>query len=231
MITVIAFVGFLFFYAAYKYLLIWTADQPGEMETGGLYYIKALRTVFVALYLEQICLAGLFFLSANAKDDQGYPLPDKLHKQTFGMGIGCGVIIVLVGAFTAVTQAYIDHVQFKKVTIMYGRMSKDLIISNSSHAELNAAEKTLSTDEAKSPVEQLANEHEFDHPALWKPQPIIWVADDPLGIGRSEVERLSLAGVDASTAAAHMNEKGDLAVDRSPPDEPWEERPHDDDVY
>lgn len=65
-ITVLAFVAFILLFAAYKYLLYWCADQPDSLETGGLYYTKALRTVFVAVYLEGICLAGLFFLSTDA---------------------------------------------------------------------------------------------------------------------------------------------------------------------
>jgi len=60
--TLLTMVAFIMLYAAHKYLLFWVADQPDSLETGGLFYIKALRTVFVALYLEGICLAGLFFL-------------------------------------------------------------------------------------------------------------------------------------------------------------------------
>lgn len=52
-------------YSAYKYLLGWCADQPDALETGGMYYPKALNTVFVALYLEEVCLAGLLFLSSD----------------------------------------------------------------------------------------------------------------------------------------------------------------------
>lgn len=52
-------------YSAYKYLLGWCADQPDALETGGMYYPKALGTVFVALYLEEVCLAGLLFLSTK----------------------------------------------------------------------------------------------------------------------------------------------------------------------
>lgn len=65
LMCVLAFVAFCMFFAAYKYLLYWTTDQPDSLETGGLFYIKALRTIFVALYLEGICLAGLLLLSTN----------------------------------------------------------------------------------------------------------------------------------------------------------------------
>jgi hypothetical protein len=81
-ITILAWVAMVLLYAAYKYLLYWVADQPDHLETGGLFYIKALRTVFVSLYLEEVCLAGLFFLSTD---------------QTGGRsttGLACGALMV-----------------------------------------------------------------------------------------------------------------------------------------
>ena len=82
LITILAMLAFCVLYAAYKYQLNWVADQPDHLETGGLFYIKAIRTVFVALYLEGICLAGLFFLSTNQNGDRA------------PSGIACGVIMV-----------------------------------------------------------------------------------------------------------------------------------------
>ena len=61
----------------------------------------------------------------------------------------------------------------------------------------------------------------FDHPALWKKQPIIWIADDPLGIGKFETKRINDLRVEASTEFAHMDARGNLHVERSPPDEAW----------
>lgn len=61
----------------------------------------------------------------------------------------------------------------------------------------------------------------FDHPALWKACPTIWIADDALGIGRSEVARIRAAGVDASCDYATLDKDGKLAVTRGPPDEAW----------
>ncbi len=61
----------------------------------------------------------------------------------------------------------------------------------------------------------------FDHPALWKKQPTVWIANDELGIGRLEVERLESLGVEASCLYARLDREGKLAVERSPPDEAW----------
>lgn len=61
----------------------------------------------------------------------------------------------------------------------------------------------------------------FDHPALWKTQPVIWIADDPLGIGKFESARINGVRVEASTEFASMDTKGNLFVERGPPDEAW----------
>ena len=40
-------------------------DTPAATETGGLFYPKALSHIFVGLYIEEVCLAGLFFLAQD----------------------------------------------------------------------------------------------------------------------------------------------------------------------
>lgn len=59
----------LFFYL-YKYLFTYTFAQPLALDTGGLFFPRALQHVFVGLYLQQICLAALFFLTQNASGKQ-----------------------------------------------------------------------------------------------------------------------------------------------------------------
>ena len=81
-ITVLAWLAAVILFAAYKYSLYWCADQPDHLETGGQFYIKALRTVFVSLYLEEICLAGLFFLSTDETGGRSTS------------GLACGAIMV-----------------------------------------------------------------------------------------------------------------------------------------
>lgn len=53
---------FFLFYMTYKYLFLWQFDQPASGETGGLFYPKAMQHIFVGLYVQQVCLAALFFL-------------------------------------------------------------------------------------------------------------------------------------------------------------------------
>ncbi|WWC85304.1 uncharacterized protein L201_000166 [Kwoniella dendrophila CBS 6074] len=57
---------FLFAYLVYKYLYIWAYDQPPETDTGGLFFPKAVTHLFVGMYIQEVCMAALFFL---ARDD------------------------------------------------------------------------------------------------------------------------------------------------------------------
>ncbi|BGP07894.1 phosphate metabolism protein 7 [Rhodotorula toruloides] len=65
-----ALVAFALFWFVYKYLFLLVIDTPPATETGGLFYPKALGHIFVGLYIEQICMCGLFFLAQDAKGKQ-----------------------------------------------------------------------------------------------------------------------------------------------------------------
>lgn len=51
----------------WKYLFLYQLEQPASGDTGGLFFPKAIQQVFVGMYIQQICLAALFFL---ARDDR-----------------------------------------------------------------------------------------------------------------------------------------------------------------
>lgn len=52
-------------YFVYKYQFIWQLDQPKYLDTGGLFFPKAIQHVFVGLYIQEVCLCILFFLARN----------------------------------------------------------------------------------------------------------------------------------------------------------------------
>ncbi|KAF8321947.1 uncharacterized protein EI90DRAFT_3078614, partial [Cantharellus anzutake] len=58
---------FFLLYQTWKYLFLYVLDQPPSTDTGGLFFPKAITHVFVGLYVEQICLAALFFLTQDAR--------------------------------------------------------------------------------------------------------------------------------------------------------------------
>jgi hypothetical protein len=61
----LACVTFLLFYMMYKYLFLWVYQQPSTGDTGGLFFPKAIGHIFVGMYVQQLCLAALFFLAQN----------------------------------------------------------------------------------------------------------------------------------------------------------------------
>lgn len=56
---------FVLFYFLYKYQYTWVNDEPQSNDTGGLFFPKALRAVFIGLYIQQICVCALFFLARD----------------------------------------------------------------------------------------------------------------------------------------------------------------------
>lgn len=64
-----AVVTFFLFYMMWKYLFLYQLDQPVSGDTGGLFFPKAIQHTFVGVYIQQICLAALFFLARNEKGE------------------------------------------------------------------------------------------------------------------------------------------------------------------
>ena len=65
----LAFATFCLFYLLYKYLFLWVYQEGTD--TGGLFFPKAIQHLFVGLYVEQVCLAALFFLSQGKNGHPG----------------------------------------------------------------------------------------------------------------------------------------------------------------
>ena len=74
---------FFLFYQVWKYLFTWQLDQPPASETGGLFFPKAIQHIFVGMYVQQLCMAALFFL---ARDENN-------HASAIPMGV---LMVVLI---------------------------------------------------------------------------------------------------------------------------------------
>jgi len=132
-------------------------------------------------------------------------------------------MIVIIAAF----QTYIDWFRFKKDYITFAHSSTTVKHSLAKNTGEKVGQAKYSAgEEAEIAGPELGNtsgfhERAFDHPALWKKQPSVWLADDLLGIGKSESARINDAGVESSNEFATMDEKGRIEVSRGPPDEAW----------
>ncbi|KAG8717436.1 hypothetical protein FRC09_014276 [Ceratobasidium sp. 395] len=78
--------SFFLFYNVWKYLFLWQMGQPEAGDTGGLFFPKAMQHVFVGLYIQQICMAALFFL-ARDQNNKASAIPQ-------------GALMVVLIAFT-----------------------------------------------------------------------------------------------------------------------------------
>ncbi|KAF9453915.1 DUF221-domain-containing protein [Macrolepiota fuliginosa MF-IS2] len=94
LINLLALISYIMYYFAWKFLLSQVIDQPDEMETGGLYFPMAINNLFAGLYIEQICLACLFFL--------------KTSQSTSTAIAQAAVMLVLLG-ITALSQLFINY--------------------------------------------------------------------------------------------------------------------------
>lgn len=87
LINPLALICFGMFYLAWKFLFTQVFDQPDKSETGGMYFPMAVSNLFVGLYIEQICLACLFFLKA-AQDKTSSIVEGILMLVLLGITIG-----------------------------------------------------------------------------------------------------------------------------------------------
>ncbi|GAA6042266.1 hypothetical protein JCM8097_000605 [Rhodosporidiobolus ruineniae] len=109
-----ALMAFALFWFTYKYLFLLVIDTPPATETGGLFFPKALTHIFVGLYIEQVCMCGLFFL---AQDNNG-------KQSAIPEGAIMVVLIVLTAGFhLLLVTGYHPLVQYLPLSVA-GRMSE-----------------------------------------------------------------------------------------------------------
>jgi hypothetical protein len=227
------FVAFVLFYLLYKYLFLWVLEQPASNETGGLFFPKAIQHIFVGLYIQQVCLAGLFLLTQNEKKKQS-ALPE-------------GILMVVLIIFTIffqimISDSYGPLINSLPLSLTDRIQTAPLLDTRESHdtdgSEKRAAVavdpesqvgagsdkgKAASTeDDEPSPDDMKPREqidYGFAHPAASRPQRVIWMANDTLGLAAEEVSALKHRGIDVSTEDAQMDAKGEVTIQGPPPDD------------
>ncbi|GJE96634.1 hypothetical protein PsYK624_128340 [Phanerochaete sordida] len=329
----LAMLSFLLFFVSWKFLLTWVFDQPDEAETGGKYFPLAINFLFVGMYIEQFCLAVLFFLKIadgisflvegilmlllmaltlsaqvlyqNSFDPITGFLPMSLateqlqkrweahrtHKHSSSQDSEMnlfsknGLKMVVNHHLVNPVERLAKHIETNMAKVAdvqsdigHGVTDEDVAEGTTSahdatahqpahhhphghnphynhahhgHTHPHAAHRRTksshrSGDSAVSKVSrrlpQLApaapkraanadkdedgadedfDAHGFDHPSTYAEQPWIWLPRDPLGLSARFVHEFRALGVDASDEGAVMDERGNVEVNRSPPDEDW----------
>lgn len=343
----LAMLSFLLFFVSWKFLLTWVFDQPDEAETGGQYFPLAINFLFVGMYIEQFCLAVLFFLKiadgiaflvegilmlflmaltlsaqllyqgsfdpitqylpmslateqlqkrwearrahkhSGSQDSEmnlfskgGLKMVvnrhlvnpvEKLAKQVeakaadiasdagHGSTVEDDVTLASTSAHDAAAPPHTAHAHHAHhqhqhqhtahhhsphshhahhghAHAAHHRRTKSARRSgDSGHSKASrrlpqfapaAPKRTASTREGGSGgggtgEDEDFDAHGFDHPSTYAEQPWIWVPRDALGLSARFVREFRELGVEASDEGAVMDERGNVEVNRSPPDEDW----------
>jgi len=224
---------FFAFYMMYKYLFLWQFGQPPSSDTGGLYFPKAISHLFVGLYVQQVCLCALFFLSRD-ENLKASAVPE-------------GALMVVLIIFTALYHMLINNsygplIHALPLTLAdktYGAAPEVAATTQADglHAkDFGGADEQVSADKDKgistapsAPNPEAAKqyrseaEYGFLHPAASRPQRVVWLPLDRLGLVREEQKGNEEAGVETSVQNAQMDEKGKVDISGPPPDEIEEE--------
>ncbi|KAL7277352.1 hypothetical protein ACG7TL_009211 [Trametes sanguinea] len=137
----LSMVTFFLFYEMYKYLFLWQLDGQKTGETGGLFFPKAIQHLFVGMYLQQICLAALFFLAQDQNGDAS-AVPE-------------GALMIVLIVFTAFFHIIINN--------SYGPLTHflPLTLADMTHsADPNVAQANQELDDAASYKEPKSSEVE-----------------------------------------------------------------------
>ncbi|KAG8811094.1 hypothetical protein FRC19_004102, partial [Serendipita sp. 401] len=226
----LAWLAFALFYFVWKYLFLWQLDQPASGDTGGLFFPKAIQHMFVGLYIQQICLAALFFLLPGGKAMGGvtvaliivtaffhmvlnnsykpllYSLPLTLAHKSYGMpqtGEGDDTnedeSADFGGDASPTSPSGVKASKKREESVQEEKILVPSPVPNTSHVQHNQGPGPTKDYGASVPVEGKRNEGptDFNHPASVEPQRIIWIPEDPLGIGKIEADHLNSQGVEA----------------------------------
>ncbi|KAJ6473515.1 hypothetical protein C8R47DRAFT_1053586 [Mycena vitilis] len=233
---------FFAFYQLYKYLFLWQFEQPPASDTGGLFFPKAITHMFVGLYIQQVCMAGLFFL---ARDQNGSAsstpqailmvalialtiLFQLLISNSFGPLLHALPLSLADKTFTAaqpIERADIGHGKPSTSTEPEIEMTEPKRKRASSLHEQNAPENEeyeglRDQQKAGSRAARVKSEEEygFAHPAASRPQRIVWFPRDRLGLAEEEERGCREKGVVCSVKDAEITEKGKVDISGPPPD-------------
>ncbi|KAF8221509.1 DUF221-domain-containing protein [Tricholoma matsutake] len=217
---------FFLFYMLYKYLFLWVYEQPSTSDTGGLFFPKAIQHIFVGMYVQQVCMAALFFLAQNQNKKPG-AVPE-------------GALMVVLIVITVFFNIILNHSYgpllhalplsladktYTSTSITYKQVGEEAApLTGKSSASIEESEREPKAKD-KSPASRDAlakakteDDYGFAHPAVSRPQRTVWLPKDTLGLGEEEVVACMDAGVDASVKDAVMNEKGKVDIIGVPPD-------------
>ncbi|KAF7555800.1 hypothetical protein G7Z17_g1890 [Cylindrodendrum hubeiense] len=184
------------FYLAYRYNVLFVTDTV--IDTRGLIYPRALKQLFVGIYLAEICMIGLFACSkaggpaalmvvfliftvlfqitiSNALDPLLYSLPRSLEVEEEAIQAGQQVENGQGTTDVGVTKTGNFVMKYLKPWM---------------YADYQTLRKLVPADQSADLDRQYTDDvvaNAYWHPAATSPTPVLWIPEDPAGVSRQEV--------------------------------------------
>lgn len=185
-------VTFFLFYLLYKYLFLYQYTQPPQLDTGGLFFPRAIQHVFVGLYVQQICLCALFFLAQDSSGKQS-AIPEGVIMVVL-IALTAGYHIIINESYEPLISALPLSIADKTATDLEEPAPSDARASTSADASSSnkwkATKGDNTTDDDREREEQELDDYYFQklsdgaldygfaHPAVSRPQRAVWIPDD-----------------------------------------------------
>jgi hypothetical protein len=206
-----------------------------------LFFPKALQHVFVGMYIQQLCLCALFFLVEDQSKKPG-AIPEAILMIVL-IVITAGYHMIINDSFGPLTNALpLSHahrtfrhpepsLELQGVDVGSGSKRGETVdldcppsptdtprASSSSESGADHVPESQYDDAFFARLPDGTEDYGFAHPAASRPQRIVWIPDDSLGLGREEVQVNQDVGVKATTQNAKMDESGKVDVTGPPVD-------------
>ncbi|KFY32477.1 hypothetical protein V493_00157 [Pseudogymnoascus sp. VKM F-4281 (FW-2241)] len=169
------------------------SDQ--DLGVGGIFFPTAVRQLLTGIYFMELCLAGLFFLVRDAKENAAC----RAH----------GIIMIIVVGFTALFHYDLGHENWlnwlsstlgsKPQPAQAGRTRG----MRSSTADIWAFQDDLNQDKSVTSV-----------------RPILWIPKDARGIANDEIYHMTRthSNIWINSEGAHLDGRGCITLDGKPPE-------------
>ncbi|KAJ7826987.1 hypothetical protein B0H14DRAFT_3144736 [Mycena olivaceomarginata] len=203
---------FFAFYQLYKYLFLWQFEQPPSSHTGGLFFPKAITHIFVGLYIQQVCMAGLFFLARDQNQNMS-STPQAILMIALIVITGMALMtfyrpkvlfqMLISNSFGPLKHALPLSLADKTFSAVPGGERSETAITNKGAQEAHEMTEPKGAGGAGNRAARVKSEEEygFAHPAASRPQRIVCFPHDRLGLAAEEERGCREAGVECSVKA------------------------------
>ncbi|KAL5614847.1 hypothetical protein BROUX41_004929 [Berkeleyomyces rouxiae] len=229
-----SFSGIGLFYLAYRYNILFVANA--SLDTGGLIYPRALKHLFVGIYLAEICITGMFAVS------QAYP----------ALGVSVALLIFTVLFHVTVMSAIEPLLHSLPQTLQAEETQAMMAGRDVENAEAPSPEATASLKRSNAVVRflmpwkydsyeyfknlvaphlfpmqtytQEIEENSYFPPTVNDDVPLLWIPQDSAGISKQEIAA-SEGVIRMTDEGASLSEKSKIVWDNDTARPPiWEEK-------